>query len=699
MLQLTRDAAIEYCRKNLPITNYLSPARKYGYICPICGSGTGEHGTGMKLYKETNTCSCYPCGLNEPGKKAKVIDVFDAIQGHYDTDFNGALKIACDDAGIEILRSDSAASAARDFAIEKGYQEHKTMKAQEDAKVQKPAATDDDGLPEHIPYWGEQTELPADFSSYYKECAARLEDPAAVAYLNGRGLTVTACRRWGIGFDPEADPANFPGAPADVRKKYPTPRIIIPTSKSHYVARSIDPKTPDGLRVMNPKGGRAAVAGTGSLFNGSNETVFIVEGWADAVSIIQAEGAAVALNSTSNAEELIRILQDAGGTNSTLILSLDNDDAGRAATDVLKEGLRRLDVSFIEANIAGTYNDANDHLRANKEEFYAAVKEAERMSARKPDNVFDYINQRMGNDIARFQGEVKTGFSAFDEISGGGLYPGLYTFGAISSLGKTTLIHQMADQMAMAGTDVLFFSLEQSRLELVSKSIARTAALRSMDTNVTSLSIRKGANTQEIRGAAEEYAQKVRDHLSIIEGDFNRTVSDIADYTRQYIRRNKGVRPVVIVDYLQVITAEPDTRGRIPTTKEAIDNIVKALKRLSRELSIAVIVISSFNRANYMQPADYESFKESGGIEYTSDFCAGLQLQCLNEEMFSKEKDIQKKRERIKEAKAEDPRKIELVCLKNRYGKPSFSVFFDYYPRHDLMIVKPPLTETSGDHL
>ena len=56
----------------------------------------------------------------------------------------------------------------------------------------------------------------------------------------------------------------------------------------------------------------------------------------------------------------------------------------------------------------------------------------------KPDNVLDYINNHMGDDIAKFAEEVKTGFPEFDKLAGG-LYPGLYVVGAISSLGKTTL--------------------------------------------------------------------------------------------------------------------------------------------------------------------------------------------------------------------------------------------------------------------
>lgn len=45
--------------------------------------------------------------------------------------------------------------------------------------------------------------------------------------------------------------------------------------------------------------------------------------------------------------------------------------------------------------------------------------------------------------------------------------------GAISSLGKTTLILQIADQIAQNGKDVLIFSLEMAKAELMAKSISR----------------------------------------------------------------------------------------------------------------------------------------------------------------------------------------------------------------------------------
>lgn len=71
-----------------------------------------------------------------------------------------------------------------------------------------------------------------------------------------------------------------------------------------------------------------------------------------------------------------------------------------------------------------------------------------------------------------------------------------------------------------------------------------------------------------------------------------------------YMSRNE-VKPVVIVDYLQILQGE----GR-QTVKEQTDNNVTELKRISRALDLPIILVSSVNRSNYLAPIDFESFKE-----------------------------------------------------------------------------------------
>ena len=65
----------------------------------------------------------------------------------------------------------------------------------------------------------------------------------------------------------------------------------------------------------------------------------------------------------------------------------------------------------------------------------------------------------------------------------------------------------------------------------------------------------------------------------------------------------------------------------------------------------------------------------------------------MNNDIFNKEKGLKEKRELVRTAKAENPRKIEFVCLKNRYGKSSFKIGFSYYPEYDFFRPDPSYIE------
>ena len=66
-----------------------------------------------------------------------------------------------------------------------------------------------------------------------------------------------------------------------------------------------------------------------------------------------------------------------------------------------------------------------------------------------------------------------SGYKAVDRLLDGGFYAGLYVIGAISGLGKTTFINNVADNMAKAGRKVIYISLEMATEEIIAKSISR----------------------------------------------------------------------------------------------------------------------------------------------------------------------------------------------------------------------------------
>ena len=294
-------------------------------------------------------------------------------------------------------------------------------------------------------------------------------------------------------------------------------------------------------------------------------------------------------------------------------------------------------------------------------------------------NMAEYYEKQFASDVQDFRknGKLQSGYANLDAITN--LYSGLYVIGAISSLGKTTFIHQMGEQIAESGRHVLFFSLEQSAFELASKSVSRAIAKEKATNGLSSLQIRRSDLSDPHILSAIDRCKAYSDKITIIECSFRATIDDITDTVHAYVE-HYNVKPVVIIDYLQVI--QPDQEYRM-TTKDTVDYHVKRLKELQIEYQLTMIVISSLNRQNYMSAIDFESFKESGGIEYTADVIWGLQLQCIHDKLFSSQNKINEKRQLIKKAKREVPRKIELVCLKNRFGISSYTCQFDYYSNFD----------------
>lgn len=313
----------------------------------------------------------------------------------------------------------------------------------------------------------------------------------------------------------------------------------------------------------------------------------------------------------------------------------------------------------------------------------------------------EYLAVQYADDLEEFRSgaELKTGFQNLDEaIQGVGA--GLYVIGAIPSLGKTTLMHQMADNMAKAGEYVLYFSLEQEPFELASKSVARESYLLCPESALTEWGVQRGYDDLQrrslVKRAMERYQEAIGDRLKIIPGIHNVSIEDIAGFVDDFIERS-GRRPVVIIDYLQKIQAE----GNL-TDKQRIDYVTTSLKQLQSRNRIALFVISSFNRANYMQVADYESFKESGDIEYSADAVWALQLQVLNSrDLLAQETGrggITKSEKRllVDRAKDEDPRHIELKAIKHR-GHKLYRLGFLFHGAHSFFEPDPHYGATSSN--
>lgn len=344
------------------------------------------------------------------------------------------------------------------------------------------------------------------------------------------------------------------------------------------------------------------------------------------------------------------------------------------------------------------YKDANEYFKENKEAFKQDIDNIEnkvikKENEKKEESLTEYFKESAGARISDFINKVKnkrdvsyysTGFSELDRELDGGLFEGLYFIGAVSSLGKTTLCLQIADQLANQGHDVLFFTLEQSGEELMAKSISRLTYELSNCDKKKAKTIRGVTDSKRyddysdvelhlIMDACKKYEDMTKNKLFFIEGIGNIGVENGEQQIRTRVQEHiekTGKNPIVIVDYIQILQPS-ELRA---SDKQNTDRAVNALKRLSRDYKIPIIGISSFNRDNYNNVVSMVSFKESGAIEYSSDVLLGLQPSAMNENQ-----DAAANKKIMQEVKKSEIRKVKLVILKNRNGRSGGEIEFDYY--------------------
>ena len=614
------------------------------YVCVFCGSGQGVKATGALTMYE-NHFYCFSC--QQKG------DIFDLIQRVEGIDKKQVIQHAAERYGISI---DGYRKNSRKDDNNVTIGENKTDSTKKEES--------------------------ADYTAFYRECNSHLQETDY-----HRGISLDTLNRFLVGYSAQW---KHPKAPPKVS---PTPRLIIPTSKTSYLARdtrnaAVIPENQS--KYVKSKVGNVHIFNEKALNN--TPVLYIVEGEIDALSIIDVGGNAIGLGSASNINSLFKVLDHSGNAQKQkFIISLDNDKAGEKAKNALIDGFCKRSIAFCVYNPSGEHKDSNEALMSNKAEFEKAVLygmenvdklikeygEKENVEYKQTYCAKALLGGFIDGIAANVNTEaIPTGFKALDDILDGGFYEGLYGIGAISSLGKTTFALQIADQIAEYGHQVLIFSLEMSQNELIAKSISRNTLKRVIATrgDVKNAKTTRGIMTGKkypfynqterelIKTAVNDY-DNIAENLFIREGMGNVGADTIVEQVKEHIRKGNKP-PVVIVDYLQILMPHSE-RG---TDKTNTDYAILTLKRLSRDYKIPVIVISSFNRENYSNKVSMQAFKESGAIEYSTDVLIGLQLMGTGAKDFD-----------VDTAKSKNPREIEAVILKNRNGRTGGKIGYNFY--------------------
>lgn len=206
---------------------------------------------------------------------------------------------------------------------------------------------------------------------------------------------------------------------------------------------------------------------------------------------------------------------------------------------------------------------------------------------------------------------VRTGYRDLDNMTAGLQRSDLIILAARPAMGKTTLVTNLAYNVAtIAKQPVLFFSLEMSKEQLVDRMLADASGVDAWNIRTGNLSDDDFSKLSDAMGELAEAPIFIDDTpgVSVLE-------------MRTKARRAAHEQPLglVIIDYLQLM--QGSGRGDGNRVQE-VSEISRGLKLIARELNVPVIALSQLSRSvesRSPQIPQLSDLRESGSIEQDAD--------------------------------------------------------------------------------
>jgi replicative DNA helicase len=208
---------------------------------------------------------------------------------------------------------------------------------------------------------------------------------------------------------------------------------------------------------------------------------------------------------------------------------------------------------------------------------------------------------------------VPTGFADLDEMTRG-LQPGdLVIIAARPSMGKTSLVLNMAQHVATQPEHTVgFFSLEMSKESLFLRLLTSEA-------QIDSHRLMSGAIGQKDYGRISHALETLSAMKLYIDDSAGIGVLEMRAKSRR-LKAEHGLS-LIVVDYIQLMTG----RGRFENRTLELASISRSLKGLAKELNVPIVVLSQLSRAPEAR-ADHRpqlsDLRESGALEQDADVVA-----------------------------------------------------------------------------
>ena len=206
---------------------------------------------------------------------------------------------------------------------------------------------------------------------------------------------------------------------------------------------------------------------------------------------------------------------------------------------------------------------------------------------------------------------IRTGYRDLDNMTAGLQRSDLIILAARPAMGKTTLVTNLAYNVATANKlPVLFFSLEMSKEQLVDRMLADASGVDAWNIRTGNLSDEDFSKLSEAMGEMAEAPIFIDDKpgLSVLE-------------MRTKARRAAHESPLglIIVDYLQLMQGSSRNDGN---RVQEVSEISRGLKLIAREMNVPVIALSQLSRTvenRSPQIPQLADLRESGSIEQDAD--------------------------------------------------------------------------------
>ncbi|MDR1556810.1 MAG: AAA family ATPase [Tannerellaceae bacterium] len=199
-----------------------------------------------------------------------------------------------------------------------------------------------------------------------------------------------------------------------------------------------------------------------------------------------------------------------------------------------------------------------------------------------------------------------TGFSQFDEKTGGFQKGNLIIIAAETSQGKTSLATSMIMSAAKCGHPIAFYSMEMTAVELFARMTA-------CETGISSNKYLYGQLNAEELKIFDTSLRKLTE-MPVYFDDKSTSSIDVIISSIRVMVAKKGVKGAVI-DYIQILSV--NMKGS--NVEQQMGEVARRLKNLAKDLGIWIIALSQLRRDDNSHVPTLGRLRNSGQIGEAAD--------------------------------------------------------------------------------